>query len=237
MEDYGLQTAHHYAAYRPPLHEPILRHILPENKEFDHALDIGCGTGHSSHALSSFAKRVMGIEPFQTMLDKAIPTDKVSFHLVKSESLPFLQGSFDLITFAGSLHYAKSQALLGEIERLSRENGYVLAYDFDIQLQDYYQALNIQTPPSDYDHRVNFEGLHTEQLVLKKKGHGKLNFSLNSQELLHLILSVREIYEEIVKISSPFAIDSYTLSILKSQASQNEHRLNGQYFFSLYQVQ
>lgn len=62
MQDrgYNLVTARHYAAYRPPLHASILALGLRDDELFREALDVGCGTGSSTHALGRWCDRVIG---------------------------------------------------------------------------------------------------------------------------------------------------------------------------------
>ena len=50
-EKYDRATATHYSAYRPLLHELILRYVLLKNEIFPVGLDVGCDTGFKSNYL------------------------------------------------------------------------------------------------------------------------------------------------------------------------------------------
>ena len=67
--EYDKITAFHYASYRPPLHSKILKRCLVD-RFYDSGLDIGCGTGQSSIALSDFCNRVVGIDSSSEMISK-----------------------------------------------------------------------------------------------------------------------------------------------------------------------
>lgn len=115
--DYNAITARHYAAYRPPLHSLILGRCLEDENKFTLGLDIGCGTGQSSIALYEFCERVIGIEPSTEMLSGALTHPHVDYVFFDQERIDFPDNSFDVVTLAGSLFYAKSQILLDEILR------------------------------------------------------------------------------------------------------------------------
>ena len=67
-DKYTETVAAHYAAYRPPLHPHILKRVLSNAGTFAVGLDIGCGTGRSSVALTPFCERVFAIDPSDSML-------------------------------------------------------------------------------------------------------------------------------------------------------------------------
>ena len=56
-----------YVFDRPPVHELILRRAGLDRRA-RRALDIGCGAGLSTAALTPYADHVTGLEPVKTML-------------------------------------------------------------------------------------------------------------------------------------------------------------------------
>jgi SAM-dependent methyltransferase len=119
-----------YAFDRPPIHQQILQaaHL---GRRADQALDVGCGAGLSTAALTPHARRVTGLEPVSTMLTHRRTTaPDARFVLGQAERLPFTSGAFDLITAAGSLNYADLPAALNEIVRVLTGDGKFLLYDF-----------------------------------------------------------------------------------------------------------
>ncbi len=98
--------SNHYSAYRPPLHKFILSKIL-KDRYFEIALDVGCGVGTSSLALVPYAKRVIGYDPSQAMIEKATPHPTITYTNLIDE----LPNSCDLLCFFGSLEYINPVAL------------------------------------------------------------------------------------------------------------------------------
>ena len=188
--DYDSHTAAHYAAYRPQLHLPILEKCLGKNKNYDKGLDVGCGVGHSSLALAHFCNRVVGVEPSIEMLGKALSHPKVRYQSSITGHKDYSSDFFDVITFAGSLYYAKSQALLNKICRAGKAGCTVVVYDFEIMLDDLLLEIKSEAGGA-YDHQVDFSGLKADTLSLLTKNVDQTPISIKPSELAHLILSVK----------------------------------------------
>jgi SAM-dependent methyltransferase len=121
-----------YAGDRPPIHERILRAARLDRKA-DRALDVGCGAGLSTAALTPLARRVIGLEPIPTMLThRRTVAPHASFVIGQAERLPFESGSFDLVSAAGSLNYTDLSSALPEIARVLTGDGTFLLYDFSV---------------------------------------------------------------------------------------------------------
>ena len=135
LTQYKSNIAEHYFAYRPPLHKLILKKAL-NSQTFEKGLDVGCGIGNSSIALKAFCAKVTGIDPSKHMIDKAIHHEDITYINSDLFHLPNNDRDYDIITFAGSLFYTKSQELLDKILMITREKGTVLIYDFKIRLHD-----------------------------------------------------------------------------------------------------
>ena len=104
------RLAYSYAHHRPPVHPHIiekLREQLGLRAKLNRALDIGCGAGLSTAALSPLANETIGIEPIIEMLAIArLSPHKLNFLWQKPNSYHSLHNSFDLLTAAGALNYA-----------------------------------------------------------------------------------------------------------------------------------
>ena len=119
-----------YASDRPPIHQQILRSARLA-RQADQALDVGCGAGLSTAALVPLARRVIGLEPISTMLaHRRTVAPHARFVIGQAERLPFVTGSFDLVTAAGSLNYTDLPSALSEIARVLTRDGTFLLYDF-----------------------------------------------------------------------------------------------------------
>jgi SAM-dependent methyltransferase len=121
-----------YASDRPPIHERILRAARLDRKA-DRALDVGCGAGLSTAALTPLARQVIGLEPIPTMLThRRTVAPHASFVIGQAERLPFESASFDLVSAAGSLNYTDLSSALPEIARVLTGDGTFLLYDFSV---------------------------------------------------------------------------------------------------------
>lgn len=193
--DYDKITAEHYFSYRPPLHEIILKKCFGQKEQYALGLDIGCGTGHSSVALLKFCKHVIGIDPSSDMLENAIVNSAIEYQNYDGRELKFEKDSFDIVTFAGSLFYGKSQELLDEVVKVSKTQGLIVVYDFEILLDDILGQLHFKSEGENaYDHEADFSGLREDSITPFKKGKEKEQVYATPGNLAHLLLSVKAQY-------------------------------------------
>lgn len=192
MAEYDDITARHYAAWRPPLHGPILAKAFAEGENFIKGLDVGCGVGHSSHALAKYCAQVTGLEPSEEMVELAVGTDQVRFlQQMESITLGVPDRGYDLFTFAGSLHYQEPDQVIEGMSLLASVGATVVVYDFDVQLEEVASwLLGGPLPGGDYDHRKNFSGVANAALKEVMHHEERLYFSVSAEELAHLLLSV-----------------------------------------------
>lgn len=196
-KEYDQITAKHYSAYRPPLHQLILKIVIDSNEKFDKGIDIGCGAGHSAVALSDYCGRVWGIDPSADMLRSAVHHPKIEYDLFDGKTLNFPDNFFNVVTFAGSFYYAKSQNLLDEVERVCMDNALIAVYDFEILTEDLFTQLRIDRKAEkiDYDHSTNFSGLNCDHIIKRFFVKDKFYFEIAPADLAHLLLSVKANYQ------------------------------------------
>ena len=143
-DSYNRNIAGHYRAYRPLLHKLILSMCLDETSFFNKGLDIGCGVGHSAIALSKYCDQVIGIEPSRNMRNLSICDEKVTYLDYKIDRLPFSSKDIGIVTFAGSLKYARSEHLLTDLWKVCESEALLIVYDFEILLRDIWEELGIE---------------------------------------------------------------------------------------------
>jgi ubiquinone/menaquinone biosynthesis C-methylase UbiE len=93
-----------------------------------HILDLGCGTGRFSDALSAhFAADVVGLDPSVKMLGQALAkphSARVRYARASAEAMPLGSGSIDVIFMSMSLHHFSSHAqAAAECRRVLRADG------------------------------------------------------------------------------------------------------------------
>ncbi len=196
---YHSEIAVHYAAYRPPLHSDILSRVI-QSQRFTKGLDIGSGTGHSTLALANFCEETHGLEPSRDMLKLAISNVGVQYHIFDTTYIPFPNDTFDVITFAGSLFYCKSQKILDEVLRVSNPTAIIIVYDFEVLMTEILAHLDFLTDiqPLAYDHTINFSGLEEAGIVEDYSFRDQAKITVSPLELSHLLLSDHQVYQSIV---------------------------------------
>jgi ubiquinone/menaquinone biosynthesis C-methylase UbiE len=233
-EHYNHFVATHYAAYRPPLHKMILGRVLSGNKTYPCGLDVGCGTGYSAIALARYCTHVYGIDPSRSMIDQATPHEKVTYLHNANKRIPLADSSVDVLTFAGSLFYAKSKALMGELKRVSRSKALVIIYDFEVMLDGVLSKLgmNFHKTQPNYDHTINFSNCADFSEVLT--GRELASLEVTAAELAHILLSNLknlEAFEKKYGVSDPFAQLAQEI-----EATGKKHLLQANIFFSSYHL-
>ena len=198
MSEYDAITAYYYAAYRPPLHRQLLGQVLRSRK--GRGLDIGCGTGHSTRALADYCEHVIGIDPSAEMLALAGTNAGVRYEQHAGDTLPFADLQFDVVTFAGSLYYAKSARLLKEVIRVGKPGARVIVYDFYLPLDGFYRLLGEQEdlPPLDYDHTVDFSDIANSRLRETHRIQGQESVQMGWEAVACLMLSDRRILRRLL---------------------------------------
>ena len=146
---YNSSESNHYNAYRPPLHKLILSKIL-KDRHFEIALDVGCGVGTSSLALAPYAKRVIGYDPSQSMIEKATPHPTIAYTNLIDE----LPSSCDLLCFFGSLEYIDEVALKKYTRKLVK-GGQLICCDFEVDYKPIIEIMGLETLTTDYNHAKN----------------------------------------------------------------------------------
>jgi ubiquinone/menaquinone biosynthesis C-methylase UbiE len=124
-------AAKRYAQGRPFIHAKaisLFREIGQVNQPFKRCLDVACGTGQSSVAAAEICDAVVGIDISENMLANAIVHPKVSYRQGCAESLPFDDGSFDLITVGLALHWFDQPVFLKEAYRVLKLKGWLVNY-------------------------------------------------------------------------------------------------------------
>lgn len=125
--------AHRYASSRRPYHAAVADQI---RALFDPhalttvglALDVGCGAGMSTVALTSIADQVIGLDASPAMLRYAATHERVEYRLGSAEYLPSEDGSVDLITAGSAFHWFDQPLFLSEVARVLRPGGYLAIY-------------------------------------------------------------------------------------------------------------
>jgi ubiquinone/menaquinone biosynthesis C-methylase UbiE len=125
-------AAERYARGRPDFHSNTIRHIkdyIQIDNKLDKALDIACGTGLSTKALSEIAVNVYGTDTSQEMLKLALQSDTINYSIASAEQQPFADNYFDLITVSSAVHWFDIDKFLIEANRLLKSKSWLVLYE------------------------------------------------------------------------------------------------------------
>lgn len=128
------RVAEGYAKHRPYYHPIVMdkvRQHLNFYEKFDNALDVGCGTGLSTIALTELAEDITGIDNSEEMIAVANTNrdEHISYHHAPAEELPFDDDTFDLIAVCGAINWIDRTRFFPEAKRVLKEKGWGIIYD------------------------------------------------------------------------------------------------------------
>lgn len=108
--------------------------VLPPRTGWS-VLDVGCGTGTGLVPYLTAGCDVYGVDMSQAMLAKAhdLLGEQADLHLTDGKSLPFEDGSFDLVLTSMVLHEVAEESRLGflaEMSRVTKPSGRMMFIDF-----------------------------------------------------------------------------------------------------------
>lgn len=121
-----------YEQFRPRVHARFLMEAA-EVRHFEKvntALDVCCGTGHSTLALRSLACRVFGCDISAPMLHASDQALRGTLVRCRAEELPFRDGSMDLVSVSMGFHWLDQRSFLAEARRVLRSGGELWVYNF-----------------------------------------------------------------------------------------------------------
>jgi SAM-dependent methyltransferase len=126
---------------RPDIHPIVIdkfRSFAGLDSHFARVLDIGCGTAHSTLALTTIAASVIGVDPSAEMLSQARAHAAVEYVQAAAEAIPVSDGRCDLIVAAQAFHWFDGDAFMTEARRLLKPAGWLLIYNgwFDGRMEE-----------------------------------------------------------------------------------------------------
>jgi SAM-dependent methyltransferase len=91
-------------------------------------LDLGCGTGRFTDSLSKALNvPVFGVDASIKMIQSSNPSNNCFFLIGSADSIPFFNGTFDLIYLSMVYHHINNlEKFYGELRRVSKSNRYFI---------------------------------------------------------------------------------------------------------------
>ena len=226
--EYNFDSAFHYKSYRPPLHEFLLDRVF-KDQTFNRALDIGCGTGNSSIALTKYSESVTGYDPSIPMIQKAQKHSKINYTFELNQ----LIHNYELIIFFGSLFYVDDKSFNLYQKKLSKE-GFLLCCDFQLLYDPILSKLGVCIDETVYDHSKNLDSYTTNSFELINSEKFETEFSCQLNEFIHLLLSESFIKTQLNKNYKRSNIFKNLTEELIIHYPQNEIKIKANLFYSYY---
>jgi SAM-dependent methyltransferase len=104
-------------------------------------LDVGCGTGVFTQLIldTQAPSAVIAVDPAQGQIDHARlrpMARRAEFHLADAQSLPFSDGTFDIVASALVINFIPDRALaVRHMRRVARSDGIVAGYVWDYSME------------------------------------------------------------------------------------------------------
>lgn len=189
------EAARRYDLYRPQVHAVALEWLSEAvgPRRFRSALDIACGTGHSTIPLTRIADQVLGIDASPAMLEQA----RLKGLTVRQQDFLELQESatFDLLWACMAWHWFDPAIALQTAKRISQPGAVWLIYNFYFSCHQNCEPFNdwflheyLVRYPSPPRHRFSGESLTTDpSLKLLTDSQGILPLSFSAEELVNYL--------------------------------------------------
>ncbi len=124
-------VAERYHRARPVYHAAVVRWICEAagRGRFPRALDVGCGSGHSTVELRAIAEEVVGVDASTGMLGQAQAAPGIRYQLGRAEELDFACGAFERVTVGSALHWFAQDRFYAACRRVLAEDGVLVVYN------------------------------------------------------------------------------------------------------------
>lgn len=192
--------ARRYQKYRP------LYHHIPMNlihrtvgRIFESSLDVACGTGHSTIALTKISKNTIGCDLSEEMLKEARRNYELQFVQADADNLPFADATFDFLNVSMGFHWLNHEKFLAEAKRVLTNDGYLALdnYGFSGQISPdpEKQKLHYDFFENNLPRASRRKGFPTEDLMkslslkLVKEFDYEDQLNLNANQFMNLIMT------------------------------------------------
>jgi ubiquinone/menaquinone biosynthesis C-methylase UbiE len=131
-----LSAAERYARDRPYFHPLVIKRMkafLELSKPVPLALDVGCGTGMSSVALTEIAETVIAADPSAAMLAQAPVHPHIRYLEALAEHLPLENASVNLVSVTLAFHWFDRARFLAETRRVLKEDGTLVITSYGLR--------------------------------------------------------------------------------------------------------
>lgn len=191
------EAARYYDQYRPRVHGVVLEWLSEAlgQTNFSRAVDVACGTGHSSLPLRSVSRDLVCIDSSRAMLDFA-ENAGLNVHLGTFNLLESL-GKFDLLSTCMAFHWFDPEEAIRVYKTVSNPGAIWLIYNFGFlghtENRDFNRWLKLEylerypSPP-----RNKFSGVvprDDKDLACVSEGRGRIPIEFDRDALVGYFLT------------------------------------------------
>ncbi len=173
------------------------------------------------------------------MLSRSMLHPRVEYAHYDRKHLDFEKEYFDIVTFAGSLHYAKSAQMLDEVIKVSKNGAKIVIYDFELLLDDILGMLGAEGNTGqkpEYDHQVDLSGLDRKNIETEQMEKTSVTVEICTPDLTHLILSSKDNYRLLLKLFGPKNIYIKVFHKLNSVLTGDMAKIKANTYTTIYNV-
>ncbi len=132
FKDHFSTASDHYRKFRPDYPEALFQYLASISPKQQQALDVGCGNGQASLALSQFFSQVDACDASAEQIKNAATTSNLQYHVNPAEALPAADNSVDLVTVAQAIHWFEHHAFFNEVERVLKPGGVFACWGYEL---------------------------------------------------------------------------------------------------------
>lgn len=105
----------------------------------------------------------------------------------------------DIVSFAGSLSYTKTESLRDALAKLCRSGGTIVVYDFGVHLHEVLNAMGVDcvAGAADYDYRANLSDW--QEYEMEVSDTERLAIDASEEQIAHLLLADSNHYDALQK--------------------------------------
>jgi ubiquinone/menaquinone biosynthesis C-methylase UbiE len=215
------EAAEYYVKGRPYVQDEVIRRMkvfFDLEKPVEWALDIGCGTGLSAHALKEVANNIAALDISYNMVAIA-PGDK-NIHYINAvaEHIPLATASCRLVTVSSAFHWFDERQSASELSRVLVSGGWLVIYHNHITCHQetfpeferwYYDTFSERCPKPPRDYIIDLDCFRKSGIVFLGEESCEKHVRFTLEQLTYHLLSLthvisavekgRETYQDIAK--------------------------------------
>jgi SAM-dependent methyltransferase len=128
--------AREYARYRPRYPRELFEHLASLTPRHELAWDVGTGSGQAALGLAAHFDRVVATDASAEQLARAVPHERIEYHVERAEDVSLAPGSVDLVTVAVAVHWFDFDAFYSAVRRVGAKHGVIAVWTYEASVID-----------------------------------------------------------------------------------------------------